>query len=607
MRVGIYARVASKRQAQDHTIDQQVASSRRYIQEQGWPLSEESMYRDDGYSGAHLSRPGLDRLRDAAALAEIEVVVITAPDRLARKYLHQVLLIEELESHGVSVVFVERPMSADPHDQLLLQIRGAVAEYERTLITERMRRGKLAKLRAGLLLAWTRGHFGYRVDPERPRDPAGVCLDSAEGVVIQQLFTWYLEEGATLYTVGKHLEQAEVVTPRGCAYWTGCTVRAILHDPTYTGVAYGNRYRSVPAAGRRSPLLPVGAGKSYVLKPPAEWVAIPVPAIVSAEEFARVQQKRAHNQQTALRNTQHPYLLRGHVSCGRCHLTATARTTPQGHQYYVCRGRTDRRRVSQGERCTSRYIPARQLDEVVWADLCAVLTDPQQLLTALERAQSGAWLPQEVQARQANVQQALAGLERQQERLLTAYLGEILELPAFERKRHELEQKVTSLRAQQQQVEARVQQRRGLEQIAASIEQFCSQVRAGLQAATFEQRRLLVELLLDQVVVTDEEVEIRSVMPTSPNGVRQPFCQLRLDYRGGLPARVCEHSRSSWRVGALLPFLQWGAPAPGLRLSPAGDGLCPARHTDHGCESMSERTAPRRSRRTGQESGPRAI
>src|SRR5262249_3564910 len=128
MRVGIYARISSKRQAQDHTIDQQVASSRSYLQARGWQLSEEHLYRDDGYSGAQLSRPGLDRLRDAAALSEVDLVVVTAPDRLARKYLHQVLLMEELESHGVQVVFVERPMSEDPHDQLLLQIRGAVAE-----------------------------------------------------------------------------------------------------------------------------------------------------------------------------------------------------------------------------------------------------------------------------------------------------------------------------------------------------------------------------------------------------------------------------------------------------------------------------------------------
>lgn len=93
--------------------------------------------------GASLSRPGLDQLRDRAALAEFDRVVVTAPDRLARKYVHQVLLIEELPAHGCSVEFVERPMSQDPHDQVLLQIRGAVAEYERTLICDRMRRGRL--------------------------------------------------------------------------------------------------------------------------------------------------------------------------------------------------------------------------------------------------------------------------------------------------------------------------------------------------------------------------------------------------------------------------------------------------------------------------------
>jgi site-specific DNA recombinase len=71
-------------------------------------------------------------------------------------------------------------MSDDPHDHLLLQIRGAVAEYERTLIAKRMRRGRLAKLRAGLLLPWTRAPYGYRMSPDRPRDPRGVTTDPAE-------------------------------------------------------------------------------------------------------------------------------------------------------------------------------------------------------------------------------------------------------------------------------------------------------------------------------------------------------------------------------------------------------------------------------------------
>ncbi len=132
MRAGMYARVSSKRQAQDQTIEQQLARGRTAIEVHGGEVSEAPIYRDDGYSGARLSRPGLDRLRDDVALAEVEVVVITAPDRLARKYLHQVLLVEEFERHGVRVEFVERPMSQDPHDQLLLQIRGAVAPWPST-------------------------------------------------------------------------------------------------------------------------------------------------------------------------------------------------------------------------------------------------------------------------------------------------------------------------------------------------------------------------------------------------------------------------------------------------------------------------------------------
>src|SRR6266511_2280783 len=105
-------------------------------------VPEAHVYRDDGYSGASLGRPGLDRLRDHAALADLDVVLVVAPDRLARNYVHQVLLVDELARHGCRVEFLDRPMSQDPHDQLLLEIRVAVAEYERTLIAERMRRGR---------------------------------------------------------------------------------------------------------------------------------------------------------------------------------------------------------------------------------------------------------------------------------------------------------------------------------------------------------------------------------------------------------------------------------------------------------------------------------
>jgi site-specific DNA recombinase len=550
MRVAVYARVSTTRQAQAQTIEQQLDRLRAAVAERGWRLGEQHVYRDDGYSGAGLGRPGLDRLRDHAALAELDVVLVTAPDRLARNYVHQVLLIEELASHGCRVEFLDRPMSQDPHDQLLLQIRGAVAEYERTLIAERMRRGRLAKLRAGTMLPWTTPPFGYRLDPERPRDAAGVRVEPGEAVLVAQLFDWYLEPQATVYRLAKRLTSLGVATPTGKPRWNAASVRWILRNPAYTGRALTNRTQMVPARRRKSALLPVGPGASHAPRPSEDWIEVPVPQIVSEETFAQVQAKLDTNQQSAARNTRHEYLLRALVSCGACRLSCTARQSRAGYRYYLCRGHTDALRAAQGQRCSSRYIPAGQLDDLVWADLCALLTDPAQLAHALARARGGAWLPQELQARQAAIRQALDQLERQLQRLLDAYLAGVVRLPELERKRQELDGRRATLLAQQRQLDASAQQRLELRAVADGIEAFCQTVRAGLTTASFAQRRLLAELLIDRVIVTDGAVEIRYVLPTSPNGPHPPFCQLRKDYFDGVALLVKPRVELRWPAAA---------------------------------------------------------
>jgi site-specific DNA recombinase len=94
MRIGIYARVSTQRQAQADGLAQQLERLQAHARQQGWTVAAENIFRDDGYSGASLKRPGLERLRDRMALRELDCVLITAPDRLARNYVHQVLLLE---------------------------------------------------------------------------------------------------------------------------------------------------------------------------------------------------------------------------------------------------------------------------------------------------------------------------------------------------------------------------------------------------------------------------------------------------------------------------------------------------------------------------------
>src|SRR5689334_21716921 len=356
MKTVVYVRVSTSRQAQAQTIEQQLDRLRSHLHACGEELASETIFRDNGYSGATLNRPGLDRLRDAVRAGEVERVLVTDPDRLARNYVQLMVLLEELERAGCEVAFLDRPMGRDPQDQLLLQIRGAVAEYERTLIAERMRRGRQAKLRAGTLLPWTTPPFGYRLDPERPRDAAAVRVEPAEAALVAQLFDWYLEPQATIYRLARRLTDLGVATPRGKPRWNVASVRGILRNPSYAGRALTNRTQVAPARERKSALLPVGPGQSHAPRPAEDWIAVPVPPIISEETFAQVQAKLDANQQGASRNTRHEYLLRALVSCGACRLSCGVRQTGAGYRYYLCHGRTDPLRVAQGQRCTARYI-----------------------------------------------------------------------------------------------------------------------------------------------------------------------------------------------------------------------------------------------------------
>ena len=535
MRIAVYARVSTNHQTQTQTIEQQLERLRAHIQTQSWQLQDEHIFRDDGFSGSILNRPGLDRLRDRAAVGELDLVLLTAPDRLARKYVHQVLLIEELQQHNCRVEFLDRPMSEDPHDQLLLQIRGAVAEYERTLIAERMRRGRLSKYRAGVLLPWTRPPFGYRLHPEHPRDPSGVRVEPTEGAIVTEIFEEYLQDGAGLIQVAKHLYMRGIPSPTGKKRWGLASIRGVLVNPAYTGQVFANRMQYRPAKVRRSATHPIGhPHQSATLKPQDEWIPVAtIPALVTQEQFNLAQAKLVQNKSFAKRNNKaHSYLLRALVSCGICQLSCFARTVSKvgSSGYYICSGKAHAVHCRREDKCPSRFIPAQQLDELVWQDLCKILMHPESITQELERAQGGYWLPQELQARRENLRRACVEVEHQLDRLTEAYLSEIIPLVEYQRRRAELEQRIAGLNAQASTLNAQTDRQKELLGLSKSVTGFCQRIQEGLANATFEQKRQLIELLIDRVVVTNDEVEIRYVIPTGSNGEHTRFCHLRKDY-----------------------------------------------------------------------------
>ena len=170
--VALYARVSSERQAQQATIESQVQALRARASADGHCLLPSDIYTDEGFSGSTLVRPALERLRDRAAEGQISILYVHSPDRLARRYAYQVLLLEELKASGVEVVFLEGRSEKTAEDALLVQVQGMIAEYERAKIAERCRRGKLHRARQGMVSSLGGAPYGYAYVRTTETEPA---------------------------------------------------------------------------------------------------------------------------------------------------------------------------------------------------------------------------------------------------------------------------------------------------------------------------------------------------------------------------------------------------------------------------------------------------
>ena len=523
--VAAYARVSTERQAESQTIEQQLTALRAYAAGQGWTLTDEQVYRDEGWSGARLDRPALDRLRDAIGRALVDTLLIASPDRLARRYAYQVWLLEEFARAGCEVVFLDRPPTNDPQDALLVQIRGAVAEYERAVIADRTRRGRLAALQAGRLLPWSSPPYGYRVAPQAPRDPAGVALDEERAAVVRQVFGWYVEDGLTLHAIARRLTAGGTPTATGQARWGPTSVGGILRNTAYRGTAYGNRERRVPAQ-RRYPLSGRAprrdGGVSAQARPEDTWIGVPVPAIVTDDLFAAAQARLARNRAWSPRNTQGEYLLRRLVSCRRCGRAECVSNNGR-YAYYRCTPR-----AGDGQaRCQEQSVPTPTLDTVVWADLCQILMDPAVLAEAVWRAQDG-WLSDDARdARHHDLRRRRATLDRQRQRLIDAYAAEAVTLAELQTRVQVLEARLADLAQEEQQLAVSAEQRAQVAAVATRMETFRASIAQGLEQASFARRRELVELLIDRVLVDPPEVEIRYLIPFGGVAHRKVVLQSR--------------------------------------------------------------------------------
>lgn len=253
LQAALYARVSTDHQSDANTIASQVTALRRRIAADTLSLAKEAEFIDDGYSGATLIRPALERLRDLIAAGGIDRLYVYAPDRLARKYAYQVMLVDEFRRAGVEVTFLSNEPGQSPESDLLLQVQGMLAEYERAQIVERCRRGKRHAANLGSASVLGHAPYGYRyVSKREGGGEARYEIHFEEAQIVRQIFDWVGCERVSMGEVRRRLRAAGVPTQQGKELWDRSTIWRILRNPAYVGLAaFGKR--------RNGPMLPIRA------------------------------------------------------------------------------------------------------------------------------------------------------------------------------------------------------------------------------------------------------------------------------------------------------------------------------------------------------------
>src|SRR5512134_1348979 len=390
LQVALYARVSSDQQAEHHTIDSQLAELSARVTQDGHSVRDDLRFIDNGHSGASLVRPALERLRDLVALSAIDLVYVQSPDRLARRYAHQVLLLEEFAHAGTQVVFLNRPIGTTPEDGLLLQLQGMFAEYERAKVMERSRRGKRHRAQTGAVSVLSRAPFGYRyITREAGGGAARYDIDEEAARIVRQIFTWVGHERLTLAGVCRRLRDSHIPSPTGQPHWSRAMIYAMLLNPAYAGQALYGRRQCVPW---QPPLHPPRGHDGLPRRPyrqvpaPTErHISIVVPAIVDEDLFLSAAERLAENRK---RNRERlagvQYLLRGLLVCQKCGYGFTGHHHRGQWRYYRCCG-TDRSRFHGAFRCDARLVATEPLDEAVWSEVCRLLGNPARVVEEYQR------------------------------------------------------------------------------------------------------------------------------------------------------------------------------------------------------------------------------
>jgi site-specific DNA recombinase len=378
---------------------------------------------------------------------------------------------------------------------MLLQMRGMFAQYEKTKIQERVRRGKERALNDGRILS-RMAPYGYT------KDGKTFAVNEVEADVVREIFALMASGAHTLYSIAVLMRARGYPNKRG-GHWYVSTIQRILNNETYTGT-----YHAALAHWKD--------GKRTA-RPRSEWIPIEVPAIISRPLFDRANACIWQNKKYSNRNRRHPHLLTGFITCAHCGASykswAKESEAHRTYRYYSCPMRTNHYRTQGQPRCNNSACKGTYLDDDVWALVVEALTT-RAVLHEDEIAHARITHAPHQQALHASVQ-ALERLDKEEARLISAYRIEAITID-------QLQEQMTDIRRKRTQEEARKQEAEtALTRLTIITQEELSAIdalRRDISTLTFtlDNRRAILKLLRFQGVIDGPTLSITTALDTTP-------------------------------------------------------------------------------------------
>lgn len=505
-------RVSTNNQEQEQTIKNQRMELDSHLEKLGYVVSPELVYADDGYTGAVLARPELDRLRNDAANGKFDELYAYDRGRLARVFYLQELVINELNKLGIKYYGLHDINGDSPSDKLMGGVFGLFHEYERVKIAERMRLGKMRKVKSDKKILGYNPKFGYDYIHKIGKGPNArdgkLVVNEEQASIVIMIFELYAS-GMSKHEIQRILFDNKVLPLKAKrTVWSTNVIHRILTDSTYIGIHYYNKTQAIPAKKTRNPeAYSKTVNNSRKPRPTDEWLPIKVTPIIDEKLFTAVQERLLLNKKTYSRNRKNPYLLAGLVYC-ECSTSRSGDPGNHGYRYYRCNDRLNQRLLTR--KCYEKGVNVSILDEIVWSNIKELLLQPELVLEHAKKWQADA-SPVEKQINQLS--NLISKYDEKELRLTKMYSEGVMKDFLYKDEVAIINEQRANTLSEIQALQESIKDKPTL-----PLEELVEGVVKLVQDLDFTKKKVIIEKLVKKVIATKEAATVIGYIPILGSG-----------------------------------------------------------------------------------------